>query len=263
MPMGDQHHDLYHDDQADGRQPQQSSPVSHLQDPTTGVSASTSPQLSNASASHKRKRDSIDDSEGREDGRSVREGSGGGRRPSFKQSSPNLSNAGSFMPVNTSSKVNQAGNPYGFQPMSNPQSAMTTMNGSTNADAANAALVAAGAMSGMLPQMTVPQPTSMGFAPVDGSGKTGEHGQLDNTFGALSPPPVEGHTEGVGGNHNVPGNHSHHGSPPVGSSGNPNPKPQVGTEEWHRVRRDNHKEGTFFFFENLLPIPFLCFTFTI
>ncbi|KAL0637215.1 basic helix-loop-helix protein [Maublancomyces gigas] len=241
MPMGDQHHDLYHDDQADGRQPQQSSPVSHLQDPTTGASASTSPQLSNASASHKRKRDSIDDSEGREDGRSVQEGSGNGRRLSFKQPSPNLSNTGSFMPVNTNSKVNQTGSPYSFQPMSNSQPSLTTMNGSTNADAANAALVAAGAMSGMLPQMTVPQPTSMGFAPVDG-GKSGEHGQLGDAFGALSPPPVEGHTEGVGGNHNVPGNHSHHGSPPVGSSGNPNPKPQVGTEEWHRVRRDNHKE---------------------
>lgn len=172
----------------------------------------------------------------------MQEGSGNGRRLSFKQPSPNLSNA-SFMPVNTNSKVNQTGSPYGFQPMSNSQPSLTTMNGSTNADAANAALVAAGAMSGMLPQMTVPQPTSMGFAPVDG-GKSGEHGQLDNTFGALSPPPVEGHTEGVGGNHNAPGNHSHHGSPPVGSSGNPNPKPQVGTEEWHRVRRDNHKEGT-------------------
>lgn len=174
----------------------------------------------------------------------MQESSGNGRRLSFKQPSPNLSNAGSFMPVNTNSKVNQAGSPYGFQSMSNSQPSLTTMNGSTNADAANAALVAAGAMSGMLPQMTVPQPTSMGFAPVDGGGKGGEHGQLDNTFGALSPPPVEGHTEGVGGNHNVPGNHSHHGSPPVGSSGNPNPKPQVGTEEWHRVRRDNHKEGT-------------------
>lgn len=174
----------------------------------------------------------------------MQEGSGNGRRLSFKQPSPNLSNVGSFMPVNTNSKVNQTGSPYSFQPMSNSQSSLTTMNGSTNADAANAALVAAGAMSGMLPQMTVPQPTSMGFASVDGGGKSGEHGQLDNAFGALSPLPVEGHTEGVGGNNNVPGNHSHHGSPSVGSSGNPNPKPQVGTEEWHRVRRDNHKEGT-------------------
>lgn len=241
MSMGDQQHDLYHEDQADARQPQQSPPVSHLQDPATGVSTSTSPQHSNASASHKRKRDSIDDSEGRDDGRSLREGSSG-RRASFKQSSPNLTNTGSFMPVNTNSKASPAGSPYGFQALSNSQAPITTMNGSAGADAANAALVAAGAMSGMLPQMTVPQPTSMGFAPVDGSGKTGEHSQIENSFGALSPPPVEGHTEGVGGNHNAPGNHSHHGSPPVGSSGNPNPKPQVGTEEWHRVRRDNHKE---------------------
>ena len=31
---------------------------------------------------------------------------------------------------------------------------------------------------------------------------------------------------------------------PGGAAGNQNtPKPQVGTEEWHKVRRDNHKEG--------------------
>lgn len=28
------------------------------------------------------------------------------------------------------------------------------------------------------------------------------------------------------------------------SQGGAGPKPQVGTEEWHKVRRDNHKEGT-------------------
>lgn len=28
-----------------------------------------------------------------------------------------------------------------------------------------------------------------------------------------------------------------------GNNGQSTPKPQVGTEEWHKVRRDNHKEG--------------------
>ncbi|CAZ82326.1 unnamed protein product [Tuber melanosporum] len=242
MPMGDQQHNLYHDEQplGDGQQPQQTTPVPHLQEPPTGASASTSPQLSNASASHKRKRDSIDDSESRDEGRSVREGSNSGRRSSFKQASPNLSNSGSFMPVNTNSKQNSSPSPaYTFHPSAVP------MNGSTSAEAANAALAAASAMSGMLPHM--PSSTPLGFSQGDGSGSgKGQEHPLDGGFGALSPPPVEAHTEGVGGSGGhvpPPGNHGHshhsHGSPQGPSS---NPKPQVGTEEWHRVRRDNHKE---------------------
>lgn len=31
--------------------------------------------------------------------------------------------------------------------------------------------------------------------------------------------------------------------PPTRSSAPPPTKPQVGSEEWHRVRKDNHKEG--------------------
>ena len=35
-------------------------------------------------------------------------------------------------------------------------------------------------------------------------------------------------------------------SPNMGNSqSTPGPKPQVGTDEWHKVRRDNHKEGVF------------------
>lgn len=30
---------------------------------------------------------------------------------------------------------------------------------------------------------------------------------------------------------------------PTGANSAGGPKPQVGTEEWHKVRRDNHKEG--------------------
>jgi bHLH factor len=33
------------------------------------------------------------------------------------------------------------------------------------------------------------------------------------------------------------------GSPTQGGKNQTTPKPQVGTEEWHKVRRDNHKEG--------------------
>lgn len=248
MPMGDQHHDLYHDGQplGDGQQPQHSTPASNPHDAPTGASASTSPQLSNASASNKRKRDSIDDSESRDDGRSVREDSNSGRRSSFNQASPNLSNAASFMPVNTNSRQTLSPGPsYNFH------SSVVPMNGTTSAEAANAALAAASAMSGMLPQMSVSGSTPLGFTQVE---KGQDHHPLDAGFGgALSPPPVEGHTEGVGGNAGrvsiARDNPLHgHGSPQGPS------KPQVGTEEWHRVRRDNHKEGIFpnYFFTSFL-----------
>lgn len=51
------------------------------------------------------------------------------------------------------------------------------------------------------------------------------------------------------------GQQSVDGVPPQGhrystSSGTPNSKPSVGSDEWHKMRKDNHKEG------KLVPLPF-------
>lgn len=207
--------ELYPEEQGlgDGQQPSQQYTASGHEG-----SSSASPQ------SHKRKRDSVDDFDAKDEGR---ESSTGGRRTSVKQTSPNMSSAtGSFMPVNTATT---SSNQYAYQPLNMAQGS-GAVNGSVNTDAANAAnavLAAAGAMSSLMPS----QSTAISFAE---SGKTEQHG-LDNTFHAMSPPPIEGHTEGVGGLAQQQA--ATHQQPTA------NPKPQVGTEEWHRVRRDNHKEG--------------------
>lgn len=75
--------------------------------------------------------------------------------------------------------------------------------------------------------MTVPQPTEMSF---QNQPTAGDHGSFDmggdHSFGlgALKDPSTQGGST----------------SP---TQGTPHNKPAVGSEEWHRVRRDNHKEG--------------------
>lgn len=174
--------------------------------------------------SHKRKREPIEEGSPAEidDARP-----GSDRRSSIKHTSPNMS---AFMPINTNSPQN----PYAsYQPLNAlQQHSPNTMNGSSSAsDAANTAL-AATAMSSMLPSLG-----GMPF-PQSDAGRPAEQHNMDSSFTAMSPQPVEGHTEGVGGIvHPAPRQPVQQAAP------TPNPKPQVGTEEWHRVRRDNHKEG--------------------
>ncbi|KAF8244769.1 hypothetical protein K440DRAFT_635835 [Wilcoxina mikolae CBS 423.85] len=156
--------------------------------------------------SHKRKRDSLEDNGEAEEGRAGTEGSTSSRRTSFKQTSP----MSAFMPINPNSPQNAQ---YAYQPLNVAQQhSPNAMNGSSAVlDAVTHAAIAANAI-----HLGIPYDAGK---PVD-------------------PPPVEGHTEGVGGvAHPLPPRQTVQHSTPT-----PNPKPQVGTEEWHRVRRDNHKE---------------------
>ncbi|KAL6712785.1 basic helix-loop-helix protein [Lecanora helva] len=103
---------------------------------------------------------------------------------------------------------------------------------------------AAAALAANMPQLTVPQPTELSF-PSSGSGNDPDR-QLDSSFD-------------MGGGADGDQNHHHH--PPgmsysleayqATSAGDPQPgrdtetpgiKPAVGTDEWHKVRKDNHKE---------------------
>lgn len=94
--------------------------------------------------------------------------------------------------------------------------------------------------------MTVPQSTEQSFlnqaneqsgerppsAPMDpgnmsGQQRTSSFGDFDHSGANDGMPPPNGAGSPLG----------------KGANNGQNPKPQVGTEEWHKVRRDNHKEG--------------------
>ena len=100
----------------------------------------------------------------------------------------------------------------------------------------NASSTAAAALAGIMPSLTIPQPTELSFAST-ASGSDGER-QLDPSFD-------------LGGQDN---GQSHHPMPynlPMAAqvqaareaSSAASSKPPVGSEEWQKVRRDNHKEG--------------------
>lgn len=110
-------------------------------------------------------------------------------------------------------------------------------NSSNPSNTAAAALAA-----GILPQLTVPQPTELSFVST-GSGTEDGDQQLDTSFN-------------LGGQENGQNNHTQ-GTPynlgnfqgtaaqvqAARDSANAGNKPAVGSDEWHKVRRDNHKEG--------------------
>ena len=96
-------------------------------------------------------------------------------------------------------------------------------NGSAH-NANNASSTAAAALAGIYPTMTIPQPTDVTF---NAQGSEGER-NADSFMGgsqqgdsSFMDTPSQSHTTG-------------------GRSGS---RPVVGSDEWHKVRKDNHKEG--------------------
>ncbi|KIN05935.1 hypothetical protein OIDMADRAFT_189604 [Oidiodendron maius Zn] len=92
------------------------------------------------------------------------------------------------------------------------------------ADHASASSTAAAALAGIYPTMTIPQPTDVSFATQNSDpDRNPESSFMDNSqqggdsFMETSTPSGRG-------------------------SGS---KPAVGSDEWHKVRKDNHKEGKF------------------
>ena len=86
-------------------------------------------------------------------------------------------------------------------------------------------------------QMTVPQATELQFqtqSSGDGSFGMGDHSQQQSGMQDFSLEALKAATQT-----GRPGQSAPSDSPPQSASH----KPQVGTEEWHKVRRDNHKEG--------------------
>lgn len=110
-------------------------------------------------------------------------------------------------------------------------------------DHPTASSTAAAALAGIMPQLTVPQPTELSFA--SSVSATDVDRQLESSFDLGGPE--------NGPNHTVQGSPYNLGGFPGGagaqlqaareSSTGGGSKPAVGSDEWHKVRRDNHKEG--------------------
>ncbi|KAL9098528.1 MAG: hypothetical protein Q9163_005827 [Psora crenata] len=96
---------------------------------------------------------------------------------------------------------------------------------------------AAAALAASMPQLTVPRPTELSFPTTNSGNEEDRH--MDSSFDMA---PEHQNQQSEGGPYNLgvyPGANGEQTSTP--SAGGP-PKPIVGTDEWHKVRKDNHKE---------------------
>ncbi|KAI4279639.1 MAG: hypothetical protein LQ337_000081 [Flavoplaca oasis] len=99
------------------------------------------------------------------------------------------------------------------------------------------------ALAGIMPQMTVPQPTDMSF------NSTGSNPDVDRQFDSsfdMSGDGGHGHN-GQGSTFNIGSFQSSmtaqvQAARESSSGAGGGHKPSVGSEEWHKVRKDNHKE---------------------
>lgn len=100
---------------------------------------------------------------------------------------------------------------------------------------------AAAALAANMPQLTVPRPTELSF-PSTSPGTDAER-HMDSSFdmGGGSDGDQHHHTQGAP--YNLEAYQGDGAAPAQSSDGGGGTKPAVGTDEWHKVRRDNHKEG--------------------
>ena len=111
-------------------------------------------------------------------------------------------------------------------------------------EVSNASSTAAAALAGIVPQLTIPQPTDISFVST-ASGTEGDR-QIDSSFdmgGQDGSQPR--HTQGAPYNlapFTSGGTAAQVQAAREASNGG-TIKPPVGSDEWHKVRRDNHKEG--------------------
>lgn len=105
---------------------------------------------------------------------------------------------------------------------------------------------AAAALRQHMPSITIPQPTELSF---QSANTVEDDDQGESSFNLAADGHRNHHTEGTPYNLDTFPENSRN---PGGAGAN---KPAVGTEEWHKVRRDNHKEGkTVRPFQSKLPI---------
>jgi len=168
----------------------------------------------------KRKRGSSDQDRSADDG----------RRTSAKRVSPNSNNAGNGNEnTDPSFMDNQQDADVGVESLQDysalhQQNTSENQNGSANHSIATSTAAAA---LGIYPSMTIPQPTDVSFA---NQATEGDRNQ-DSSFNMDNSQHGDSFMENTTG---IPQS--------SGGRGPGNQKPAVGTEEWHKVRKDNHKE---------------------
>ena len=111
----------------------------------------------------------------------------------------------------------------------------------------NPTSTAAAALAGIMPQMTIPQHTDISFASTASNTDADRH--FDSSFD-MGGDSGHGHNgQGPPYNlHSFPGGTAAQVQAARESSnggGVGGHKPSVGSDEWHKVRRDNHKEGKY------------------
>lgn len=113
-------------------------------------------------------------------------------------------------------------------------------------DPTSQATTTAQAALGMYPTLHVPQSTEEQFAAQDAADAAAEQQHHDTTYNPPDVPQVDGlMTEPIPQDQQPPPNGVQQPRTPTysASGGTPHPKPTVGSEEWHKMRKDNHKEG--------------------
>ncbi|KAL9632353.1 MAG: hypothetical protein Q9164_005370 [Protoblastenia rupestris] len=96
---------------------------------------------------------------------------------------------------------------------------------------------AAAALAASMPQLTVPQPTELSF-PSTNSGNE-EDRQIDSSFDIG---PENPNQQSAGSPYNLGAYTGANGDQASTHAAGGTQKPAVGTDEWHKVRKDNHKE---------------------
>ncbi|KAL8690908.1 MAG: hypothetical protein Q9218_003760 [Villophora microphyllina] len=108
----------------------------------------------------------------------------------------------------------------------------------------NMSSTATAALAGIMPQMTIPQPTDMSFASTASASNADGDRPFDSSFDMGGEDGHGQHNQGPQYNINsFPGSTAAQvQAARENSNGGTGHKPSVGTDEWHKVRRDNHKE---------------------
>lgn len=166
---------------------------------------------------------------------------------SMRQPSSRRTPASNNVHGNDHEASNSAHDPYSTEPNNHDFTSISEQlsrhiaNVNANANVNAAPTTAAAALAASMPQLTVPQPTDFSF-PNSGSG-TDPDRQLDSSFdlGGGSDEGQNHHTQGTPYNLDA----YQAGAATHGQDTENGVKPPVGSEEWHKVRRDNHKEGEF------------------
>jgi len=115
--------------------------------------------------------------------------------------------------------------------------ANANVNDSANANAMPS--TAAAALAASMPQLTVPQPTELSFPSTTGND---DERQVDSSFD-IGQENQSHQTDGGQYNLDVFNDNGATQLQVSRDSLGSGQKPQVGSEEWHKVRKDNHKEG--------------------